>query len=65
MHLGDALPPGGHRPTTGQELAPGGPEARAQGCCCSVLANAGHRVGTGAAPLFAPHCDLHGVPGQP
>lgn len=41
------------------EPAPGGPEARDSGCCCSVLANAGHRVDPDVAALIDPACPVH------
>jgi hypothetical protein len=49
----DADPPAVH------DLPPGGPEARAQGCCCSVLANAAHRVDARLVALVDPACPVH------
>lgn len=41
------------------ELPPGGPDARDRGCCCSVLANAGHRVDPDVEALIDPACAVH------
>ena len=38
--------------------APGSAEAVAAGCSCSVLANAGYRIGADATPLLDPTCPL-------
>ena len=42
-----------------RDQLPGGPEARALGCCCSVLANAGYRVDASRDALVDPSCPLH------
>ena len=40
--------------------APGGREAIAAGCCCSVLANAAFRAGApGEQPFVDPECRVH------
>jgi hypothetical protein len=50
--------------TTPAELdmrgAPGGSRALAEGCLCSVLANAGYRAGEVELPLVDPRCAMHG-----
>lgn len=43
----------------GSDLAPGGPRAKAQGCLCSVLANAAFRSGQMDEPCVDPRCRLH------
>lgn len=40
-------------------LAPGGPGALGRGCECSILANAGYRIGADPTPLIDPNCPLH------
>lgn len=44
----------------GRDMAPGGPRAMAQGCLCSVLANAAYRAGADESPCIDPRCPLHG-----
>lgn len=42
-------------------VAPGSPDAVAEGCCCSVLANAAYRCGGFEKPVIDPHCPVdHG-----
>ena len=57
--MGDEItaPPAGGAP--GRDMAPGGPRAMAQGCLCSVLANAAYRAGADEAPCIDPRCPLH------
>jgi hypothetical protein len=56
----------GDRPAESQsDPAPGGPEAKAQGCVCSVLANAAYRAGADHEPCIDPLCRLHATPGAP
>lgn len=50
---------GGARPDPSSDLAPGGPRALAQGCLCSVLANAAYRAGQADEPCVDPRCTLH------
>jgi hypothetical protein len=45
----------------GSDLAPGGPRAIAQGCVCSVLANAAYRAGQSDEPCVDPRCRLHAI----
>ncbi|MBP2371795.1 hypothetical protein [Pseudonocardia parietis] len=40
---------------------PGGPDAVAQGCKCSILANADYRAGAAEQPLIDPICAVHAV----
>jgi hypothetical protein len=54
----DTAPPGTGAPT-GRDLPPGGPQATAQGCLCSVLANAAYRSGADEDPCIDPLCPLH------
>ena len=42
------------------EMAPGGPQALARGCRCSVLANAAYRTRATDQPFVDPCCPLHG-----
>jgi hypothetical protein len=44
---------------TADGLLPGSPAAQANGCRCSVLANAGHGVDPGLAALVDPGCPVH------
>lgn len=44
------------------DLAPGGPRAKARGCLCSVLANAAFRSGTVEDPCVDPRCPMHAAP---
>ncbi|TCK25183.1 hypothetical protein [Pseudonocardia endophytica] len=53
----DATPPDGG--AAGHELPPGGPQATARGCLCSVLANAAYRSGADENPCIDPLCPLH------
>jgi hypothetical protein len=54
-------PPARVAPPSAVVAAPGSAEAVAAGCSCSVLANAGYRIGVDAAPLLDPGCPLdHG-----
>lgn len=46
-------------PAPDMRMAPGGPRALAQGCVCSVLANAGYRAGVAEHPLVDPRCAMH------
>ncbi|WP_145982615.1 MULTISPECIES: hypothetical protein [unclassified Pseudonocardia] len=41
------------------QLAPKGPEAKAHGCVCSVLANAAYRAGVDDHACIDPLCGLH------
>jgi hypothetical protein len=43
------------------DMAPGGPRAKARGCRCSVLANAAFRSGRTAEPTVDPRCEMHAV----
>lgn len=56
----DTSPPAGG--VAGRDMAPGGPRAMAQGCLCSVLANAAYRAGAEDAPCIDPRCPLHADP---
>ncbi|WP_168169564.1 hypothetical protein [Pseudonocardia sp. HH130629-09] len=51
-------------PVPSGELAPGGPRAKAQGCLCSVLANAAYRSGAQALPCIDPRCPMHAPPSE-
>ncbi|MER5670385.1 hypothetical protein [Pseudonocardia alni] len=46
------------------DLAPGGPRAKAQGCLCSVLANAAFRAGAESGPCIDPRCPMHVDPSE-
>lgn len=62
MDRGDVVPDGSAPPPVPpavRDLPPGGPEARDRGCCCSVLANAGHRVDATLEALVDPGCPVH------
>ncbi len=48
-------------PEPDMRMAPGGPRALAQGCVCSVLANAGYRAGVVEDPFVDPRCAMHAV----
>jgi len=52
---------GSARSDPGGEPAPGGPQAIAHGCVCSVLANAAYRAGQAREPCIDPLCQLHTV----
>ncbi|MBC3194184.1 hypothetical protein H7X46_24325 [Pseudonocardia sp. C8] len=47
------------------DMAPGGPRAKAQGCLCSVLANAAYRSGAVEDPSIDPRCPMHAGPDGP
>lgn len=44
--------------------APGGPQAKAHGCLCSVLANAAYRAGSVEDPCIDPRCPMHTFPSE-
>lgn len=46
------------------DLAPGGPRAKARGCLCSVLANAAYRSGAAERPSVDPRCPMHADPAE-
>ena len=56
-------PLSGEKPMSGSDEVPlpGAPDAVVAGCTCSLLANAGYRVGMDREPLLAPDCPLHGA----
>lgn len=43
----------------GWDTAPGGPRAVAEGCLCSVLANAAYRARADLEPIIDPRCPVH------
>jgi hypothetical protein len=49
-------------PVSRDDLAPGGPRAKARGCLCSVLANAAFRSGAVDDPCVDPRCPMHAGP---
>lgn len=51
-------------PVPVDDLAPGGPRAKAQGCLCSVLANAAFRAGADSRPCIDPRCPMHADPSE-
>lgn len=55
----DASPPQAAGTAPRRDMAPGGPRAMAEGCLCSVLANAAYRAGADEAPCIDPRCPLH------
>jgi hypothetical protein len=57
---------GGGRPgpVPVDDLAPGGPRAKAHGCLCSVLANAAFRAGAESRPCIDPRCPMHADPSE-
>ncbi|MEJ8278964.1 hypothetical protein [Pseudonocardia spirodelae] len=54
----------GRVPAPPDELAPGGPRAKARGCLCSVLANAAFRSGAEREPCIDPRCPMHARPDE-